>query len=81
MQMKVFDMDWVPIIFATFKIVALGTGMFFAIKWHYDQGKKIGRRAALRATAKVAAIFMLAVLVLGGVTFGLGGMLGLDLSY
>jgi hypothetical protein len=33
-------MDWVPIVFATFKLLVLGTGMFYAIKWHYDQGKK-----------------------------------------
>ncbi|MHA6719971.1 hypothetical protein ACX40Y_11040 [Sphingomonas sp. RS6] len=33
-------MIWVPIIFGTFKVVVFGTGMFFAIKWHYDQGKK-----------------------------------------
>ena len=81
MQMRVFDMDWVPIAFGTFKGVALGTGMFFAIKWHYDQGKKIGRRKVLIATAKMVAIFVLADLVLGLVTFGLGNMLGLDLSY
>jgi len=33
-------MEWFPIVFFTFKILVLGTGMFFAIKWHYDQGKK-----------------------------------------
>ena len=33
-------MDWVPIVFITFKVAVFGTGMFFAIKWHYDQGKK-----------------------------------------
>jgi hypothetical protein len=33
-------MDWVPIVFITFKVLVFGTGMFFAIKWHYDQGKK-----------------------------------------
>jgi hypothetical protein len=33
-------MDWFIIVFVTFKVVVLGTGMFFAIKWHYDQGKK-----------------------------------------
>jgi len=32
--------DWFPIVFFTFKILVFGTGMFFAIKWHYDQGKK-----------------------------------------
>ena len=33
-------MDWVPIVFVTFKLLVLGTGMFFAIKWHYDRGNK-----------------------------------------
>ena len=33
-------MDWVPIVFVVFKVAVFGTGMFFAIKWHYDQGKK-----------------------------------------
>lgn len=33
-------MDWVPIVFFTFKILVFGTGMFFAIKWHYDKAKK-----------------------------------------
>lgn len=32
--------DFFPIVFFTFKILVLGTGMFFAIKWHYDKGKK-----------------------------------------
>lgn len=31
---------WVPVIFGTFKLVVLGTGMFFAIKSHYDGEKK-----------------------------------------
>ena len=33
-------MEWVPIVFLTFKVLVFGTGMFFAIKWHYDQDKK-----------------------------------------
>ena len=33
-------MDWVPIVFVIFKLGVLGIGMFFAIKWHYDKGKK-----------------------------------------
>ncbi|MDH7793174.1 hypothetical protein QBD00_004098 [Ochrobactrum sp. AN78] len=33
-------MDWFIIVFVTFKLVVLGTGMFLAIKWHHDQGKK-----------------------------------------
>lgn len=33
-------MDWVPIVFIVFKLLVFGMCMFFAIKWHYDQGKK-----------------------------------------
>ena len=32
-------MEWIPIVLVTFKVLVSGTGMFFAIKWHYDQGK------------------------------------------
>lgn len=32
--------DLFPIIFFPFKIIVLCVGMFFAIKWHYDQDKK-----------------------------------------
>jgi len=31
---------WVPVIFGTFKLLVLGTGMFLAIKSHYDGEKK-----------------------------------------
>lgn len=31
---------WVPVIFGTFKILVLGTGMFLAIKSHRDGEKK-----------------------------------------
>ncbi|WP_019574442.1 hypothetical protein [Curvibacter lanceolatus] len=80
-------MDWIPIVFATFKLLVLGTGMFYAIKWHYDQGKKDKKqreqetRALLRASGKVAAGFMLSLLVLGVVTFELASTLGLELSF
>ena len=75
-------MEWIPIIFVTFKVLVFGTGMFFAIKWHYDQGKKKGmdKRALLRAGGKVAAVFMLALLGVLLFTFGLARMLRMDLS-
>jgi hypothetical protein len=39
--MEVSEMwDWFPIVFFPFKLLVLGTGMFFAIKWHHDQEKK-----------------------------------------
>jgi heme/copper-type cytochrome/quinol oxidase subunit 2 len=74
-------MEWIPIVLVTFKVLVLGTGMFFAVKWHYDQGAKEQdrekeKRAVLRAAAKVTAVFVLALLVLGYGTFGLIRMLG-----
>lgn len=82
-------MEWFPIVAVTFKVLVLATGMFFAVKWHYDQGKKVRnkeqnkeqeKRAVLRATGKVAAIFMLSLLGLGLLTFFLISKLSLDLS-
>jgi len=75
-------MDWIPIVFVTFKVLVLGTGMFFAIKWHYDQGKKGNdKRAVLRAGGKVAAVFVLSLLGLLLFTFVLAKKLGLDLTF
>ena len=52
-------MDWVPIVFITFKVLVFGTCMFYAIKWHYDQGKKAkeeaSKRQGLTEQAQVAA--------------------------
>lgn len=80
------ELDWVPVVFVTFKVLVLATGMYFAIRWHYDQGKKEKdkekqKRAVLRAGGKVAAIFVLALLALGLVTFVLARTLGLDLTF
>ncbi|WP_370678779.1 hypothetical protein [Comamonas sp. GB3 AK4-5] len=73
--------DWVPVVFVTFKVLMFVTCMFFAIKWHYDQGKKgADRRALLRTGGKVAAIFMLALLAVVLFTFGLAKTLGMDLN-
>jgi len=79
-------MEWFPIVAGAFKVIALVTGMFFAIKWHYDQGKKEQdqgkeRRAVLRAAGKVAVAFMLSLLVLGGVTLFIISRLSLDLTF
>ena len=76
-------MDWVPIVFVTFKVLVFGTGMFFAIKWHYERGRKGKEKqsAVLRAGGKVAAVFVLSLLGLSLLTFGLGWALGLDLGF
>lgn len=72
--------DWFPIVFIAFKVLVLGTGMFFAVKWHYEKGRK-EKRAALRVVGKVAAIFVLCLLGLLFVTFFLSRKLGLDLTF
>jgi len=77
-------MEWTPVVFVVFKLLVLGTGMFFAIKWHYDQGKKEEdkekeKRAVLRAAVKVAVLFVLALLGLGLFTLALMKWIGLDL--
>ena len=79
-------MDWFPVVAFTFKILVVGTGMFFAIKWHYDKGKKEKEnekqnRAVLRTAGKVAAVFVLSLLGLVFVTFLLASRLGLDLTF
>ena len=78
-------MDWFPIVAGSFKLLALGTGMFFAIKWHYDQGKKQQDkkqelRAVLRSSGKAAAVFLLSLLGLGLLTFFMIKRLSLDLG-
>ena len=50
-QGKVAKMDWVPVVFITFKVIVFGTCMFYAIKWHHDQGKKAKEEARLRQEA------------------------------
>lgn len=74
-------MDWFPIVFFTFKILALGAGMYFAIKWHYDQVTKHDRGAVLWASSKMAAVFLLTLLSVGLVAFVVSRLLGLDLSF
>ena len=76
-------MEWIPLVFVVFKALVLGTGMFFAIKWHYDQGKKgkeQERRAVLRASGTVAVVFVLSLVVLGFLTFALARTLGMDMD-
>jgi len=78
-------MDWFPVVFYTFKFLVLGIGMYFAVKWHYDQGKKAKaqqdeRRAVLRAAGKVGAIFVVSLVALGLVTSFLVSRLRLDLT-
>ncbi len=79
-------MDWIPVVLITFKVLVLGTGMFFAIKWHYDQGiknkeKEKEKRAVLLAGGKVAAVFALSLWALVHFTFVFARMRGLDLTF
>ncbi len=74
-------MDWVPVVFVVLKALVFGTGMFFAIKWHYDQAKK-GKemRGVLRMSAMVGTVFVLLALGLVFATFAFASWLGMDLT-
>lgn len=77
-------MEWVPAVFIAFKVGVLGIGMFLAIKWHYDKATKESgpdsRRAVLWMTGKVVAGFLLLLVAMLFLAFGLGAMLGIDLT-
>ena len=78
--------ELIPIVLVAFKVLVLGTGMFFAIKWHYDQGKKEKEkkketRAVLLAVCQVTTVFLLLLSGLLLFTFLLGRKLGLDLPF
>lgn len=74
--------NWVPVVFITFKAVIFIACMFFAIKWHYDQGKKKGAdtRTLLWTSSKVVAAFMLALSIVLLFTWALAKKMGMDLS-
>lgn len=73
--------DWIPVVFVTFKVLVFGTCMFFAIKWHYDQDKKgMDKRALLRTGLKLGAAFTLALAIVVFFTFTLAKQLGMDLN-
>ncbi|MGF9566189.1 hypothetical protein AAIH70_22040 [Neorhizobium sp. BT27B] len=74
-------MNWVPIVFVTFKVLALGIAMFFAIKWHYDQGEKGATLAMLGTGVKMTTFFVLALLIVALIAFFVSSMLGLDLRF
>ena len=79
-----FEMyDWVPVVFVTFKAAIFVACMFFAIKWHYDQGKKKGQdtRTLLISSAKVVGAFVVALGLVLFLTFLLAGKLGMDLGW
>ncbi len=76
-------MDWVPVAFITFKGLVFGACMFYAIKWHYEQGKKKGEdtRTLLLTSTKVVGGFVVAVGIVMFLTFYLASSLGMDLNY
>lgn len=56
-------MDWVPIVLLTFKVVVLGVGMFFAVKWHYDQGKSLKPAGIWRLIGEISFYILVVVIV------------------
>jgi hypothetical protein len=54
--------------------------MFFAVRWHYNQSeKKMDKLAVLCTTSKVAALFFLALLTLGLLSYFVASKLGLEM--
>ena len=76
-------MDWFPVVFIVFKVLVLGIGMFFAIKWHHDQWQKQNGKTelseVLRAGGKIVLVFVVLLAALLWLTFSFGTSLGLDL--
>ena len=73
-------MDWVPVVFLIFKFSVLGLGMFYAIKWHYDQDKRILKGAVIRSVGKLAMIMVGALIILMFAANTLLNMLSLDFT-
>ena len=72
-------LDWFPWAFGLIKALILGTGMFFAIKWHYDKEIKKGKkkREMVVMASKLTAIFLVSLSGLVFVTFALMNKLGM----
>lgn len=56
-------MDWVPIVLITFKVLVLAIGMFFAIKWHYDQDKSSNPVKPLKLFGEFSFYILIVVIV------------------
>lgn len=57
-------MEWVPIVFLMFKALVLGMGMFFAIKWHYDQDRKKKNETSGSQTPPEMRLFVTMIIAL-----------------
>lgn len=72
-------MEWVPAGFIALKALVFVATMFFAIKWHYEQGQALSKRALLLTAGKVAAVFILVLAAVLLLTYGVAQALGMDL--
>ncbi|WP_375194852.1 hypothetical protein [Sphingobium sp.] len=73
-------MEIIPVGLIIFKLVVLGLGMFFAIKWHYDQDKKARKGDVISAVGKIAAILAVSLISLLLATYAVAMKMGLDLT-
>lgn len=46
-------LDWFPIVFLPLKLLVVGVGWYYSVKWHYDQDQK--KKNETRA-AQLAAV-------------------------
>jgi len=61
-------MNWVPVVFIVFKLSVLGIGMFFSIKWHYDQAKS-QKPLNIKRVVLESAFYISAVIVVFALMF------------
>ncbi|WP_083961464.1 hypothetical protein [Rhizobium hainanense] len=73
---KLRAMDWFPLVFFPLKVFALGTGMFFAIKWHYAQRISSDPINVVKVVLECAGYFLLVIIVFAAV-YGSLNYLGL----
>lgn len=56
-------MEWVPVVLIIFKVAVLAIGMFFSIKWHYDQSKSSKPLNIPRIILEVALYILMIIIV------------------
>ena len=59
-------MNWVPIVFIIFKVGVLAIGMFYSIKWHYDQDKS-SEPLNIKKFALEMALYVLVAVIDSGI--------------
>jgi uncharacterized membrane protein YidH (DUF202 family) len=63
-------MDWVPAVLIVFKVAVLAIGMFYSIKWHYDQ-EKSSKPLNMPKIILEVAVYLVMVIIVFSMLYGL----------